>query len=256
MRKKITNNKELKNGVRVDNTYSNLLRQFNLDGSSSKNGTQPPRFGKLSARPSSILYICLFLGLSIGISSAFADREIFPSTKPLDQPVQQKAQASQPQGEKAKIGILPQDQKQELIVEKSQRMAEEKRVKSHEHSVEQKTDIKNTGSDHVKAEQSSLSSKSTEKTKSVSEPKSDMTSTPTTAKDTPATETPPVEQNTTAVEKSTTTPTVPSSSHAFKTEVGGKLPATAGNNLNHVLLGLLIACVGVVAIPRKRMSSR
>ena len=36
MRRKIAKEDELQSGVRIDNTYSNLLRQFNLDGSASK----------------------------------------------------------------------------------------------------------------------------------------------------------------------------------------------------------------------------
>lgn len=227
MRRKIGKEDELQSGVRIDNTYSNLLRQFNLDGSASKKAKKETalRYGRFSPRPSSILYICLCLGLSIGIGSAFADREIFPSQKPLDQPIRQKAESPQLSEDKAKVEILPQDQKQELIVEKSNRLAHEEKEKDHEKAPSQKASESKSMENH----NANMTPSVKEEAKTTSESMSSERSMPNAKKRVPAT-------------------VAPTDTHAFKTEAGGKLPATAGNNMNNVLLGLLLASVGVVLI--------
>lgn len=260
MRKISKHKKEIRNGVRVDNTYSNLLRQFDLSGSSTKVGSKAPLFRRLTARPSSILYICLILGLSIGIGSAFADREIFPSSqKPLDQPAEHKIN-SQPQSKPVmKKEIIPQDQKQELVVDKANRLAEEQKSKvadvkqqeTNKSAVEKQEASKEANSPLTKSSSSvEKSAPSIEKGKATNESSGAAA---TTESLNSSTSTESEEKSTPSVtEKSpSTTPAISSSTDTYKTETGGKLPATAGNNVNYGFFGLLCALMGVLLHKRK-----
>lgn len=72
--------------VHSRSVQSSLLRQFDLEyPNSKKNRRKRQYFKSNNSQTATILSLCLLTGFSVGIGSAFADNEVIPDLRPLDQ---------------------------------------------------------------------------------------------------------------------------------------------------------------------------
>jgi hypothetical protein len=74
--------------VRSGNIYSHLLRQFDLARSDCEPNRRKVKKSQNIKSSAAILSLCFVTGLSVGVSSAFADNDIAPDVAPQEQPTQ------------------------------------------------------------------------------------------------------------------------------------------------------------------------
>jgi hypothetical protein len=102
------------------NIYSNLLRQFDLEYPNPRGNRRKPVTKRHVNHATAALSLCLVTGLSVGISSAFADSEIAPEQAPLDQPAAKaKVQMEQPKADVSDVERNIQDSPSEQTMKPS-----------------------------------------------------------------------------------------------------------------------------------------
>ncbi|MBD1370831.1 LPXTG cell wall anchor domain-containing protein [Hazenella sp. IB182357] len=273
-------------------SYRDLLRQFDLEENDpnrrnrrKKQFIRPARLSNAAATVS----LCLATGMSIGIGTAFADKEVVPSEKPLDEaPAKIKVEEQQvesvereversisetkpSEGSDKKIKEEPTTQQvKEKPVEQTQSKPIEE-IPKQENTAKPEASSTETGNT-AKPETSSTETGNTAKpetssteTGNTAKPETSSTETGNTAKpETSSTgtgstaQTGQSDKNDGASATNPSTPTEsstadePNSDHDIQTVDGGELPDTAGNDMNGVLIGGVSALIGGAYFLRQR----
>jgi hypothetical protein len=270
--------------VRSRNIYSDLLRQFDLERPNRGRNRRKLRLLKnQSVRNSAaILSLCLVTGLSAGTGSAFADDEIAPNTAPLDQPASKaKVDVKQPTKHERKVERpLREAAPQELQVKKPDQKSMVEENKAGEKSsndemapidlVPKEEPTQKASADRSKASKKEQSSSKSQASGVKNRSSQEMKSTQSTVKEQPKQRTKTTAGVGSATVKPETFSEAPKDQSSHQTEEllvassgsnqattqttsqsnqpqtvnGGKLPDTAGNDLNGVLTGVGMALLG------------
>jgi hypothetical protein len=225
--------------VRAENIYSHLLRQFDLERSDREPNRRKSKKSQNIKGSAAVLSLCFVTGLSVGVSSAFADNEIVPDVAPQEQPTHR---------EKVDVKLPPTKYEQkveqplpEIVPQELPGGQREKDGKVEADPVEEKAKME-------KAE--STPNEVMEHPKSGQEERSWLHPQVNTGKKHPAREVKPtgsIVESRQKQSRSTSSPIHP------QTVNGGMLPRTGGNDLNRVLTGVGITLLGsMYALQRSR----
>lgn len=246
------------------NVHSSLLRQFDLEYPNPKKNRRKRRtFKSNNSQTATVLSLCLVTGLTIGIGSAFAD-EVIPDLRPLDQAP---AKANVDMKEQRDIGTYVEPIKEvpprEPVVNKQENpTAPNGKVESRYEKNDVAPETKLPVEDKIFRQPAALNNTNTQNLPTTNQ----STQTPQTVsshENTPKELVKTFETNSKQLATNSPHTSKPTSetgivSHQLastekpKTEDGGELPKTAGNDLNGALLGSSMALLGAIYAWRRR----
>jgi outer membrane biosynthesis protein TonB len=217
--------------VRSGNIYSHLLRQFDLARSDCEPNRRKVKKNHNIKSSAAILSLCFVTGLSVGVSSAFADNDIAPDVAPQEQPTQRE-----------KVDVKSPPSKYEQKVEQPSPEIVPQELQVEQRGKEDKVEV-----DPVEEKAKMGEMAPTDVASPAGFTPNEMVK----QKQQPAREGKPTGSTVKSRQKqsrATSAPTHP------QTVNGGVLPRTASNDLHGVLTGVGIALLGsLYFLPRSRM---
>lgn len=224
-----------KRDEKPSNIYSSLLKQFDLEAPNfGRNRRKSPWFAHTT-----LLSLSILLGLTMGIGSAFASKEMVPSAaNPVDQPPSQTAPL--PSSQSKDTFKAPSVESQAPLQSSTEEIPMQKETAPVEPITGSSTPLA-TPAEEKSAEVPPLDEKSSTDGSRV-EPAIQQEKEPSTKEASPDLLTPPVVESSKSSHPALPSSTLSSGMH--RTIRGGSLPITATSHLNYVLMGLAIAGIG------------
>jgi hypothetical protein len=227
--------------IRAGNIYGHLLRQFDLARSDCEPNRRKAKKSHNIKSSAAILSLCFVTGLSVGVSSAFADNDIVPDVAPQEQPTQRE-----------KVDIKPPSTKYEQKVEQPlsetvpaelQMEQREKAGKLEADPVEEKAKMEGIAPTDVPPPEGSAPNDVMKHPKRQKEERSWLNRQVNTDRKHLSSEVKSTGSTATSRQKQSSATSAPAHPQTVR---GGMLPRTANHDLNGVLTGLGIALPGLL----------